>query len=1166
MIKNLLKVFTLILTIQAAFAMYDVKTCQDGYLYTDLHRSRIYFYRDGETEILLEGPGVGYYYTLSPDERYIGFKWRKFAGGKEAPALYDIASREVKLLHEPVDLAGQPSFFENGGVAYTIAEILYVIQDDKREEFQLKNYASLAPVSPDGNAVVYNDNAGQLWIMNLKNNHKTRITHSAYGNVFPSWSPDSRHIAYNRLDGILFIYDTHENKTREAGRGAGFCWSPDGAAYAYTHIQTDADGAVVNSDVRLCSIDGKVLMETKGMDGEENNPWFMKNGSLVYLQNEEQLSVMDNQALKKNTNASAVPKKLSVDPFIYEKQATAADTYLEVPYIHQVYDTPGPRGYSSCAPTSAAMVLAYYGLLPKWPFKSGFNNVNDYGAYVHERYYYNGTYFNQARQDCNTAETVCYTNYGGYGYMWTGGSPNSKMNNYYGLHGLSGNQTWNTSWSVVASEIDKEQPFTICNFLSNAGHLIVGIGRSASDQRTVIANDPYGDRNRGTWPNYYGKVVYYDWPGYNHGHASLNYANSGYTTMPWCIATDYTAPAPADSLVGDKHFSSGFYMKAEGNTVPMRYYHSSNTGHDGHHWWTYTESGTADICYVTWTPQLDKSGYYEIKAYIPDNATAENASYRVRHAAGEAVVSVDQSNVSNNWVSLGKYLFAKDTGNHVYLGDSSATADRIIAFDAMQWNTAEVDGLDFIADTFFVNPGYDINFSIIPGALPAGDYEYFWNFGDGKNAIGETVLHNYSKEGIYDVILTAKASGAELNVIHKNYIMILDNPRGDFELVSPDSMELITNPGPWLMWEKVPQAEEYLIYIGETLNFDMMTPLSGDSNIYKLSEKLPENKTIYWHVKAVQTGGDTLSSTIWRFEVNAANSAPAAFLLDEPAENAILDTIKPCFSWEHSSDADPRDSLYYVLYLGAHPDSMYSIYSGTENNCYAEAHLRENGNYRWYVEAVDRSGARTRSTDIRHFAINTVNEAPGSPVQLAPLHNSYQTTRYPNLEWTAVSDPDPGDVLFYRVYYGSSESAMNYMFSTENTSYNKRSFPNQRSICWTVAAIDKAGLMTYSDTLTFYVDTELEAAEIPAEFALENNYPNPFNPVTRIAYRVPEHTDVNITLYDLSGKRIRVLVNGEHQAGNYSLHFDASGLPSAVYIYAMRAGDFYQSRKMLLMK
>jgi hypothetical protein len=62
--------------------------------------------------------------------------------------------------------------------------------------------------------------------------------------------------------------------------------------------------------------------------------------------------------------------------------------------------------------------------------------------------------------------------------------------------------------------------------------------------------------------------------------------------------------------------------------------------------------------------------------------------------------------------------------------------------------------------------------------------------------------------------------------------------------------------------------------------------------------------------------------------------------------------------------------------------------------------------------------------EIRNFAVNSVNEAPSAPVQLAPLHNSYQTTRYPHLEWTTASDPDPGDQVSYRIYYGQSESAM----------------------------------------------------------------------------------------------------------------------------------------------
>lgn len=90
-----------------------------------------------------------------------------------------------------------------------------------------------------------------------------------------------------------------------------------------------------------------------------------------------------------------------------------------------------------------------------------------------------------------------------------------------------------------------------------------------------------------------------------------------------------------------------------------------------------------------------------------------------------------------------------------------------------------------------------------------------------------------------------------------------------------------------------------------------------------------------------------------------------------------------------------------------------------------------------------------------------------------------------------------------------------------------------------------------------------------AEMELENsisNYPNPFNPETNISFSIKEAGHVNIKVFDLIGQQVAELVNEEKGAGSYSVRFDASKLPSGIYIYTINSGEFSQTRKMLLMK
>ena len=112
--------------------------------------------------------------------------------------------------------------------------------------------------------------------------------------------------------------------------------------------------------------------------------------------------------------------------------------------------------------------------------------------------------------------------------------------------------------------------------------------------------------------------------------------------------------------------------------------------------------------------------------------------------------------------------------------------------------------------------------------------------------------------------------------------------------------------------------------------------------------------------------------------------------------------------------------------------------------------------------------------------------------------------------------------------------------------------------------IDYDGSFEYSDI----VDVSISK---PTEFSLRQNYPNPFNPGTKIKYSIPsaaarDHVPVQIIVYDMIGNEIETLLNEEKPAGTYELTWDAANLPSGVYLYQLRAGDFIQTKKMILLK
>jgi photosystem II stability/assembly factor-like uncharacterized protein len=88
----------------------------------------------------------------------------------------------------------------------------------------------------------------------------------------------------------------------------------------------------------------------------------------------------------------------------------------------------------------------------------------------------------------------------------------------------------------------------------------------------------------------------------------------------------------------------------------------------------------------------------------------------------------------------------------------------------------------------------------------------------------------------------------------------------------------------------------------------------------------------------------------------------------------------------------------------------------------------------------------------------------------------------------------------------------------------------------------------------------------PNTFALSQNYPNPFNPTTMIEYQLKDKSFVTLTIFDVLGRRVATLVDGEQNGGSHSVPWDASSVASGVYFYRLKAGDFVETKKMLLMK
>lgn len=181
------------------------------------------------------------------------------------------------------------------------------------------------------------------------------------------------------------------------------------------------------------------------------------------------------------------------------------------------------------------------------------------------------------------------------------------------------------------------------------------------------------------------------------------------------------------------------------------------------------------------------------------------------------------------------------------------------------------------------------------------------------------------------------------------------------------------------------------------------------------------------------------------------------------------------------------------------------------------------------------------------------------------------------ISWTAPTVASDGEPASQYAVYRSSTLPINFndprniLVVQSNTSYIDQPLPSQGiTYYYAVTGLDRLHNESPSSnimgvTSSGVVGIEAERSVI-ASYRLHQNFPNPFNPATVIRFQLPEEQRVTIRVYDILGREMRMLVDGMRGAGEHQVLFDATGLPTGVYIYRLVAGEFVESRKMQLVR
>jgi len=269
----------------------------------------------------------------------------------------------------------------------------------------------------------------------------------------------------------------------------------------------------------------------------------------------------------------------------------------------------------------------------------------------------------------------------------------------------------------------------------------------------------------------------------------------------------------------------------------------------------------------------------------------------------------------------------------------------------------------------------------------------------------------------------------------------------------------------------------------------------------------------------------------------------------QPAANPNLGNIE---------NADTTDDGLNIIYGNIQGSNVYDLYNNTPDPIYAQ-------NNDWGVY-----DSTSIEDHIYHFVddstLGLVYFMPFSgsiPVELASF-SANVSGRNVMLNWITATELNNSGFEIERsadnLMWNKIGSVSGKGTTTEKSYYSfEDNNPVNGKSYYRLKQMDYDGSFEYSNTVEVDVN-------IPIKFSLEQNYPNPFNPTTSIKYTINSKQNVQLSVYNVLGKEIALLVNEEKPAGNYEFNFDASNLSSGVYFYELRAGDFVDMKKMILIK
>lgn len=283
-----------------------------------------------------------------------------------------------------------------------------------------------------------------------------------------------------------------------------------------------------------------------------------------------------------------------------------------------------------------------------------------------------------------------------------------------------------------------------------------------------------------------------------------------------------------------------------------------------------------------------------------------------------------------------------------------------------------------------------------------------------------------------------------------------------------------------------------------------------------------------------------------------------------PVNASPCQYIYPIYDWNESTGATS-----YRLQVALNPGFTSLAYdvSGIPVSQYMSGiALQYNTQYYWRVNATGAGGTSDWSNTFLFF---TSPPLPFSPILIVPQNGSINVSPTLMLSWYHGSGASS-----FRLQVSQSSSfttrVIDSVLSGMQLVVNSGVLNHMTVYYWRVLGQNCGGSGPWSVTWSFVTgpvnSVQHYSENIPGAYKLYNNFPNPFNPVTKIKFDIPENADVTVTIFDAAGRSVEKLFGGNLKAGMYETVWNAACYSSGVYFCRLAAGNFTDIKKLVLIK